>query len=60
MLSSQVKVQVVNHLFMPMSPHYRKELCQRHFKCALRFYFEEFLEEKLEVCILGTWDCIFE
>ena len=31
-----------------MSPQYRKELCQRHFKCALRFYFEEFLEEKLE------------
>jgi hypothetical protein len=35
-------------LFMPMSPLYRRELCQRHYKCALRFYFEEFLEEKLE------------
>ena len=44
----QARVQVVTHVFMPMSLPYRRELLQRHFKCSLRFYFEEYLEEKVE------------
>lgn len=44
----QARVQVVTHVFMPMSMPYRRELLQRHFKCSLRFYFEEYLEEKVE------------